>query len=756
MRRFSSCGFLSCMLAATAFGQPAVAQDGPAVPKVELNLGEETDLAVLIEYVSREAKVPILYEKGSVSSSVSVKIPTPIKADDLVPLLESVLKFKGLVLTAPDTTGLRRIVPRVSLASVVGKPVDVSVGQADGSPVSRVFKLDHVDATVAEGFIKPFLTPGAGLAATLASSKSLLVCDFADRVEIIEALIVRIDVVAEPPATQWVPLAHTQTSDTAAEVERIVTGTQPAGSPAMKILSVEQGNQLLLVGTVDQIRSAIDVVKKLDVARDVRTRLFPLQHVSPQRLDRLVRQVVLSETDAQSFRSVVDDDGNALVVIASDAVHAQIEQLIERIDKPLSAEQNPVRFYKLQNSAAADVVATIREIEGVTPDAAAGFGARDVDRPARAPARQPVVGMDEPAATARPVPDPIGAPQPASLAQPSQTPFSAEARARPPTSESPAAASFRSADASLTADPNTNSVVVVASPERQQQYERLIRELDVRRPQVMIECTIVTVDTSDNFSLGVELGGSRESGGNRLITFSALGVGTPNVQTGLPSLLATPAAGLNSALLLADDFSVVLNALATASKTTVVSAPRILVNDNATGTLTSVSEEPFTSTNASNTVATTSFAGYATAGTSISVVPRISEGDHLQLEYKVTLNSFKGEGDLRRGIPPPRATDTVSSEVTIPDGAVIVVGGLNRKLNDRLRRSVPVLGELPVVGALFGGTTEREARQTLFVFLRPVVLRADRFEDLKTLSIDATKAAGVDGGTPVSKPVLMR
>ena len=80
-----------------------------------------------------------------------------------------------------------------------------------------------------------------------------------------------------------------------------------------------------------------------------------------------------------------------------------------------------------------------------------------------------------------------------------------------------------------------------------------------------------------------------------------------------------------------------------ARRATVSSAPRILVNDNNTGTLSSVTEFPYASVNASDTVATTSFGDYSKAGTEITVRPHISESDYLQLEYSVSLSSFTGE-----------------------------------------------------------------------------------------------------------------
>src|SRR5688572_31842378 len=64
--------------------------------------------------------------------------------------------------------------------------------------------------------------------------------------------------------------------------------------------------------------------------------------------------------------------------------------------------------------------------------------------------------------------------------------------------------SVQTRNATVTADPNTNSIIVIAPPAVQQMYTELIKRLDQRRPQVQIECTIVTLDTSKGFSLGVD------------------------------------------------------------------------------------------------------------------------------------------------------------------------------------------------------------------------------------------------------------
>jgi type II secretory pathway component GspD/PulD (secretin) len=238
----------------------------------------------------------------------------------------------------------------------------------------------------------------------------------------------------------------------------------------------------------------------------------------------------------------------------------------------------------------------------------------------------------------------------------------------------------------------------------------------------------------------------------RVFGFSSFGLSQVDADTG--RLALTPGLGFNGAVLNADVADVVLRALSTHSRSRIVAAPRVLVNDNATGTLFSIAESPFTSVNAANTISTTSFAGYADAGTEITLTPHISEEDYLQLQYVVSLSSFTGQGT--EGIPPPRQTDKVASEVTIPDGATIVVGGLNRRQDRATLSAVPLLGDVPLLGNLFRSRTANQSNTTLFVFIRPIILRDDKFADLKFLSERDRRGAGLPDGFPGSEPLVVR
>ena len=276
--------------------------------------------------------------------------------------------------------------------------------------------------------------------------------------------------------------------------------------------------------------------------------------------------------------------------------------------------------------------------------------------------------------------------------------------------------------AEVTVDVHTNTIIVVAPPEVQRIYARLIETLDERRPQVLIEAQVVIIDTSHDYTLGVEISGGDRQGARRLFSFSSYGLSTVDPVSGALSII--PGIGFNGTLVDPNTADAVVRALATHRRARVLSAPRILVNDNAEGQLTSVLEVPFTSVNASQTVATTSFAGFAEAGSTITVTPTISDDNYLQLDYIVTLNSFTGTGS--DGVPPPRQTNEVRSRVTVPDGYTVIVGGLTSKNESHEIDTIPWLELIPIVRDLSSLQTDNWQQTSLFVFLKPVILREDK------------------------------
>jgi len=740
---------------------------------IQLTFPENLQVKMLIEYVSRRLGMNILYEEGKVRKQVTIISPTKIPRDSLLGFLQSVLKMTGLALVDADQPGWKRIVDSQDLLSVSRAITEEPADLATAPPtavMTRQFALTHATTAQVDQMVKPLLSKPGGNTFAIADRGLLFVTDYADVLRRVAPLVTLLDQPGPEATLRFVLVEHWAAEELArkvtallAEKDRVAGRDRAprAGRGALALTTEPRTNQIVVVSAGEPPEDVLELIRTLDVPPDVETHSYRLSYVAPQRIDRLAGEFAETADLKGPYKSTIDAESGLLVVRASPAVHEHLAQLVKELDVTQAETQGHVRFYKLLNTTASQVLATIRSLEsgteGWTTMSLESLGA---ERPAGAANH-----LDEPFTGPNYPPPAVGEERPRS---PAYQKAEAERKATeeaaktgggetPPkagdATAAPQAGSLtaRTKDAVVTADPNTNTLIVVAPPPVQRVYERLIGLLDKRRPQVMVEMTMVTLDTSNNFSLGIEVAKADGVGdkGNYL-TFSAFGLSEIDMATG--ALTLEPGVGFNGVILDPDTVNIVMRAMASSGRTKVLASPRVLVNDNATATLSSVNEAPFTSINASTTTDTTTFAGYASAGTTITVTPHISEGDHLLLDYALTLNSFTGDGAA--GIPPPRQTNSISSNITVPDGYTVVVGGLTREDTGETVSKIPLLGDIPLIKHLFRSITDNKAHSTLYVFIRPVVLRDDRFEDLKYLSDLDRDLAGLPADFPASEPLV--
>lgn len=728
---------------------------------IRLNFPDNVEVKVLVEYVSQRLGINILYDEQIGAQKVTIKAPTPIPNDSLLGVLDSALRMKGLALLDDAQPGWKRIITVKDLVGV--SPV---LTTAESQPTTRpaqavtqVFVLKHVEPQAVSPILKPFLSTPGGNSFEIPAQRLLVVTDYQFNLARIAQLIDLIDAPGQKVELAFLPVEHLEATQAASEVMRLLGEKQraaaPAGAaarPAVTVSSDPRTNRLIVIGSSEGAAEAREILQELDVPLGVETKVYQFTTVSPDRVEKLAKELVDPAVLKNRFRATVDREAGLLIVTAPAEVHAQIEKIKKDMDLLPPVQASPIRIYKLLNTTASEVLATIQALVAGKGglETAAGAAATSPLAPEFSPVSpNDVVGLttlpagpNYPPALAgqQAPPPPAYHGENGATSQPGQEP------------SSPAGMkTFATPEATVTADANTNSIIVMAPPPVQAVYEQLIRMLDRRRPQVLVEFTLVTLDTSNGCSFGVDLATRGTMGATKYLLFNSFGLSTIDTATG--NLAIKPGMGFNGALLDPGNYSAVVQALASSTKSKVLSAPRILVNDNASGSLASIAEAPFTSINASQTVSTTSFAGYASAGTTVTVTPHIGEGEHLQLKYTVTLNSFgKGGGE---GIPPPRQTDTINSEVTVPNGYTVVVGGLTSNSQSETLSGVPGIINIPILKYLFGNTTQNASRSTLFVFIRPIILRDDEFEDLKYLSDRDIQTAGLPAQLPSSEPIIV-
>lgn len=734
--RFKAVGWV-CVMASLSLPLRAAAQADPpadadqkaeqAAEKeeelIQFNLPENTSLKVLADFVGQKLGLNIVYDQQLNGRNVTIKAPNALPASSLRQLLESMLQINGMVLVETDVPGVLRITQAAQLNEVAVGPLNEGDPLPEGGAkqvVSRIFKLEHVNPDRVKEVVGPFITASGGATLTeLPSHDMVIITDYAGNMQRIERLVALADRAGRALASRFVDIEHLSAEEITTQLRTMLEaqGKIRGQGARYELIANPRTNQVFVVTEPQDIESIEQMIAALDVSLGLVTEVYRLSVVKPEHLDQVARELIGEEKTSRLYKSVADEDTGLLAITTRPEIHEQIRMLIKTMDEPVPQTASPIRFYKLEHASALAVADTLNGIAGK-----GGLDTVSIEGIEAAP----------PSGFATPAPDGGQAPE-----------------KRRDSSSLP--------QARVLADVDTNTIIVVAPPGLQPIYESLIAKLDSRRPQVRIEATIVALDTTDEFTLGVEFSANDSADGGTLLNFSQFGLSTADPSTG--ALTLRPGLGFNGALLSADVAEVVIQALQRDVRSRVLTRPSVLVNDNAQGTLDSIDTEPYESVNANSQVATTSYGGDLEAGTSIKVKPSISESDFLKLEYEITISSFVGERTTTSTggtLPPARSENKIASTVTIPDGATIVVGGLTRDIDSETIQRIPLLGQIPIVEYAFSQRRNTKRQITLFVFLRAYVMRDDKFEDLKVLSGSYTGQALLPSAFPSSMPVEIR
>lgn len=282
------------------------------------------------------------------------------------------------------------------------------------------------------------------------------------------------------------------------------------------------------------------------------------------------------------------------------------------------------------------------------------------------------------------------------------------------------------------ADESLNALVLIAEPDMVTILEEIVRQLDVPRAQLMVEAAIVEVSGDITDALGVQWaadGLSDKKGGIGGVSFggSGLSVGTllQSLQSNeRPTNLPDGAIiGIGS-----DSFGALITALSANSKSNLLSTPSLLTLDNQKAEILVGQNVPF-QTGSYTTDAAGSSNPFTTIerkdiGVTLRITPSINEGATLRLEIEQEISSIAPSTGLNA-----QAVDLVTnkrmikSTVMAEDGQIIVLGGLIQDDITESTSAVPVLGRLPILGALFRSTRESRIKRNLMIFMRPTVVR---------------------------------
>ncbi|MCR8921792.1 type II secretion system secretin GspD [Dasania sp. GY-MA-18] len=280
---------------------------------------------------------------------------------------------------------------------------------------------------------------------------------------------------------------------------------------------------------------------------------------------------------------------------------------------------------------------------------------------------------------------------------------------------------------SIESSATTNALIINAPPAMLNTMKRVIQQVDIRRAQVLVEALVVEVSGD----VGEDLGISWVSE-----DLSNVGDGVAGAVNTLGDLTAggeidgqfVPGRGLTFGYFDNGDLQAAIRALDATTKANILSTPTVVAIDNEEASLLVGQNVPFITGQATGSSSSTNDP-FTTierqdVGISLVVTPRINRGDSITLEIKQKTES----------IAPSLATASdlitnkreIITKALIKDGQMLVLGGLiSDELTEKEER-VPVLGSIPILGALFSSSSTDHVKKNLMVFIHPIILKDDQ------------------------------
>jgi general secretion pathway protein D len=499
--------------------------------------------------------------------------------------------------------------------------------------------------------------------------------------------------------------------------KEIIGGTNPAY------------NQVIITGTAEEREAARSMIARFDVdtLAGMNFELYRLENVDAGTLGSELQRIFQPPYDiiGSRVRLVPLPRLRALLVIAANRSDLnRIEPWIRRLDAGGSGKRK-LYSYAVQNGRARDLARSLQLVLGadVGPDSASSVSepakARDIEPASAEPAEG---GMTEPSEV-------IGAQTPLpGAATPLVTPGGAGPRIVP--------------------QEDTNALLIYATGEEYDLIREALDKIDRAVPQILIEATLAEVTLTKDLSAGVDWSYVTGNSSFRL----------GNTSSGAPASIFP---GFSYGYI-GNSAQVVLNTLQSKTNVRVLSAPKLIVLNNQTATLQVGDQVPIVIQQSQSVAApgapVVNTIELRDTGVILKVTPRVNESGAVMLDIAQEVSDVvqtTTSGINSPTIQQRRLTTTVSTR----SGQMVALGGLIRDRATRQKQGVPLLSEIPILGAAFGRQSTRGEQTELIILLTPTVMRTP--EDLRGIvdelidQLDSTRplverARGKQAGAPRS------
>ncbi len=720
---------------------------------LEMALPETITLIQLLDLVGKQFDFDYVYDQGTFKNeSVTLKLHGELRGEmkgrDLYTLLETVLKFKSLAMTRRENN-LVTIVPIDQALETDPQLVDIQSKtiQAGNTVVTYIFELQYVDVASVTSLLKDMKL---GVTVTpLEETQLLFVTCYAHRMSRIERLVNMLDrpgkyrecrfrrlqyVTASPlvdkirTLSKELPGIQVTTSSIESKPPpqpiKVLTASLPAESQAFKKITKqpvyldtdERTNRILMIGYEEELTLIEELIDVLDIAQeDLRTlEVYEIQHVDAEVVKKKIEDLNLLSIDSAAFLTnssneppkpesgrltatsttetitknpqvVVNESTNALLVHTTPQQHNRIAKLVNYVDSKIPEEEISYKIYPLENSSprhVADLLDRLIQEKANEEDDKIETVAKREER------------------------------------------------------------------ITIVPDPNTFSLIVYASQKNQKWIEDLTQSLDQRRPQVLIDVTLVEITRTDTFeydlnlvanakdavigNIGIDPIHTIDSGSRLEAGFNLLD------QEGNPT-------GQTKAFFSDEKVQALLTAIRRKNYGRVLAKPKILVDDGQEGEISTIDETTYLKESIQvpdqGAPITTRNYELIEAKLQLQIVPHISEGNLLRLDVHLSREDFGTRP--AEGAPPDKATSQVNTTVFVPDNHTVILGGLVKLNQSKGGSKVPILGDIPLIGALFRSVDNSDVEKKLYVFLKANIVRPSQeagLGDLQKVSLEHQEA----------------
>ena len=279
-------------------------------------------------------------------------------------------------------------------------------------------------------------------------------------------------------------------------------------------------------------------------------------------------------------------------------------------------------------------------------------------------------------------------------------------------------ASVSNSQVSIESSETTNALVLTAPPSIMQAMISVIRKLDIRRAQVLVEAIIVEVKDGSSSELGIQWNTNESArDGN--------GISLSNRNSSDPFTLAGDIPGLRVGFFQDGSLTALVKAMSASDDFNILSTPNLVTLDNEEAKIVVGQNVPFV-TGKSTSSASSTENPFQTierrdVGTKLTITPRINGGDAITLKVQQEISSVTKDTAAADLVTDTRTIDT---NVLIRDGDVLILGGLIRTEVTNNINKVPLLGDIPLLGQLFTSDSKELTKRNLLLFIKPTIIKS--------------------------------